>query len=378
MAACLPLAFVVGGPARADRGVFTKVVAFPIKTDFRVVVAWQTDRPIEAVVRYGSSPSQLTKTALPAGIPAAPSQMAFVDVDRGQGVYLAVEDVGTGEQTPIQHVVPRNSYRSYDKRASAYTVNLALWLDSEASPGASPDADLQLIAEGVNVMAERVYDALDGDVRIGKVLISDAPIGRTPHARTFQYDATACEESRTIGADVILMTAFPSSSETNGRWMIDDPCGAVFLGRLGPYGSIWQNELDLGGIMTHELMHYAFGLADQYPKPDGVGDGDADCINDLFDMSLMNKIPTYSGDRWTFTELDRNADDTPCDHGTVAWSWPTLITRYRKVSNPSPNVPAGIVDRLAKGNPDGGALEIWLLDHAPGRGAVLNPYAPEA
>ncbi|HVF53569.1 MAG TPA: hypothetical protein VNC78_08160 [Actinomycetota bacterium] len=364
--------------AGAQRSVFTRVVAFPIKTDFRIAVAWETTGPVEAVVRYGRSPSQLTETVTPEGVAAAPSQLVFIDVDPGQGdVYLQVEDLATGDKTPIQRVVPKNSYRSYDKQRRMYTVNLAIWLDGENSPAPGLDADLGLIAEGVNVMAERVYDALDGSVRIGQVVIADAPVGRAPHVRTFQYEEQACAESGTIGADVVFMTAFPSSSEVNGKWTIDDPCGVVYLGRVGPYGGQWSDELLLGGIMTHELMHYAFGLADQYPKPEGIGDGDASCTNEQFDLSLMNIAPRYVRNRWEYTELDRNAEDTPCDHGTVSWSWPTLTERYVKVPTPVPNIPERIVDDLAKGNPDGGALEIWILDHLPGQGATLTTHSPQ-
>ncbi len=131
--------------------------------------------------------------------------------------------------------------------------------------------------------------------------------------------------------------------------------------------------------MTHELMHYAFGLADQYPKPAGIEDGDAECINETHDISLMNRPPFYADGRWQFTELDRNATDTPCDHGTVDWSWPQLRRRYEKVPAPAPNIPLGHDDRLPVGNADGRGLEIWILDHSVGGGATkLTRYVPEA
>ncbi|MDX1503736.1 MAG: hypothetical protein R3325_15360, partial [Thermoanaerobaculia bacterium] len=367
------LGLVLAGPSyvAAQEPLFLETVGFATKTGFRGVFAWSAAESVSGVVHYGTDPDNLTETVqpLPGGVDTA--QMAVAQIVTGQRYYYQVEDLLTGARSEVGSFVARNAYNDWN--GSIYTLDLLIQLDSQSLPEDIPsDQALADIAAGVNVFAERLYDALDGYARIGTVLITDT---NTDYPLTTPFYGPVCDDEASNLADVLVQTTIPFDSHTWGGWSIDNPCIAFYVGRIGQLVIPWEDDLHFGYVSTHEMMHYAFNAPDLYGEGTVEEENPADCRNLAWDGSLMHNTGGWAG-KWELTELDRNPTLTPCQHGSLPWTWDVLRTRYTEI----PEFPNGPIDHmfddLARGNADGDALQIYILDREPGA-STLTAYTPD-
>lgn len=367
---------VIPRPANAAPS-FDRVVAFATKTGYRAVIAWQASAPVSAEVRLGTSPTNLNRVA--ASQPPQPDAAGMVVVDDlfnpyapatpAQTWFVQVTDTSSGVRSAIVEFDATNAYRDWN--GTSYTVDLLVSVDSPAVSDDVPhDLGLQDIAAGMNILAERIYDATDGFVIIGNVLVTEVDALADSSIDLSCYTPTAI-------ADIEVLTAPPFSSQTS-RWGIEDPCSTIMIGREGQLAvHRWIDDLHVGHVTSHEVGHYGFGADDLYTVASDFPGG-VNCDNPSWDGSLMHNSggwnPTLG--RWDNTELDRNPMLTPCQHGSSIWSWDALRSRYTNV----PRRPSGpvehIIDTEARGNPDGGSLAIWVLDRDV-RGSTLTAYAPD-
>ncbi len=355
-------------PATSVAAQFEQVIGYSTKTGFRAVFAWQADQSVAGIVEYSVDGGE-ARTARPlAGAPDT-AQMAVVDgFEPGQRISYRIRDQLGGTTSAERTFVTGNAYTSWN--GSAYTLNALVQLDSEALPDGIPwDQGLGDLAAGIRIMSERLYDAMDGYARMGMVLVTDTVLNyplNVPFGATANLGKAGCAPMMMDGtgavgptvADFLVQTSIPFDSHTYGGWMIDNPCIGFYIGRVGQLVTPWQDDLHLGYVMTHELMHYAFNAPDLYSL-----NSDADCKNLDWDGSLMYNEGGWNGSRWELTELDRNESATPCNHGTQPYTWDALRERYVRV--PGAATPQHIVDTAARGNTTGGALEIWVLDNNP-------------
>lgn len=353
--------------------VFLETDGFATKTGFRGVFVWRTSQPVTGVVRYGESPEELTQSV--SAVPGAPdtSQIAVVsNLVRGRTYYWQVEDTLTGVKSEIKSFEAKNAYTSWN--GEVYTINMLVQLDLESLPPDIPhDLALQDIADGMNIFAERLYDALDGYARLGKVVITDTNLDYAVN-QPFGDPAggVACDGENTTVADVVVQTTIPFDSHTWSGWAIDNPCIAFYVGRIGQLVVPWEDELHFGHVASHELMHYAFNSPDLYTVEGPVT---VDCRNLDWDGSLMHNTGGFVG-KWELTELDRNPTLTPCFHGNEPYSWDVLRTRYTEVPlNPDGPI-QNMFDLEARGHPDGDGLSIWILDREPAT-STLTAMAPD-
>lgn len=360
---------------------FVDVVGFAAKTGYRGVFAWQASSQVIGVVHYGTDPANLNLTATQYPVPEPDTAaMAVVhDLEIGRTYYFQVEDEISGAKSEVKSFRAANAYTDWD--GSIYTIDMLVQLDSESLPPDIPaDLALENIAAGMNVFAERLYDALDGYVRIGQVLITDTNLDYS--ANTPSTGPPECESTGGNLSDVLVTTSVPFDSHTFGGWAIEDPCISFYLGRAGQLIVPWENDLHLGYVAAHEMLHYAFNAPDLYDvnditqdEPD-YEDDTPWCKNLDWDGSLMLNTGGYAGGRWELTELDRNPNLTPCDHAEEPWSWDALRERYLNVPL-NPNGPIDhIVDTKPRGNEDGGALSIRILDREPAT-STLTVFAPD-
>lgn len=368
--------------AQEEPSIFTETSGFATKTGYRFVFAWEATQQVVPQVEFGTDPGNLNRTAtpIPPGIPDT-AGLALAD-DRsliGQTIFWRVRDLLTDEVSDTKSFVARNAYTAWDPVDESYTINLLIQLDSQSlPPEIDPDVALEDIAEGVNVFAERLFDMLDGHAKLGEVLITDTTTdynGALPFLINF-VNLNECVPATTNVADVIVSTAQPFASQTF-RWAINDPCQAFVIGRLGQLVIPWTDDLHMGGVAAHEMGHYAFGAPDLYNVADitqsepNFGDGIPWCRNLEWDGSMMHNTGGWNGAIWELTELDRNPVTTPCDHEGAPYSWDVLRTRYGNVPESPATGPVGfgidhIFDPLARGNEDGGMLNMCILDREPG------------
>lgn len=362
---------------------FTDVVAFSTKTGFRGVVTWSADEPVSGIVHYGTDPAALDQIGIAPGPPDT-AQLAILDgLTTGSTYHYTVEDVLSGVTTPVRTFEAANAYTAYGAnledtnplaKPNTYTLDLLVQLDSQSlGDDVSQLQALDDIAAGINVMAERLYDAMDGYARIGNVLITDTLIdhaGTTPGVQVVHFPGTC--DAPTNKADFLITTSLPFDSHTFG-YGINEPCTPFYVGRAGQLVVPWEGDLHFGYVATHEMMHYGFGAPDLYPgSPQGALTG-ADCRNTAWDGSLMYNDGGWKGQRWELTEVDRDPALTPCTMGTSGFTWDAMQSRYTNV--PDTSVLEDVFNASARGNPDGGALNIMVLDRELGA-STLTSYSP--
>lgn len=384
--ASLLLAGLMGllAPAAVAAPTFTNTLGFATKTGFRGVFSWQASEPVKAEVHYGTNPGNLDQ--ITAAIPGAPDSAGIAIAEGltiGETYYWKVVDILSGQESEIESFEATNAYTSWD--GSTYTLDLLVQLDSESLPPDVPhDLALKNVAAGINVFAERLYDAMDGYARLGNVLITDTNLDFGANVPFLPADCVAGESN---AADVLIQTTVPFDSHTFGGWSIDNPCISFYVGRLGQLIVPWglggaPEDLHFGYVATHEMMHYAFNSPDLYNPADVNNPRIAGCWNLEWDGSLMHNSGGWVGNKWELTELDRNQQTTPCDHQhSGVWTWDMLRTRYTQVPPADPDGPVGseidhIIDTVARGNEDGGALNIEILDREPGLSTLEN-YTPQ-
>ena len=365
--------FTATVPAGAQQSSpFTRTIGFATKTGFRGVFAWQASQPVIGVVHYGLSPASLTQTASP--IPGAPDTagMAIGTLIRGNTYYFQVEDTLTGERSAISSFQATNAYNDWN--GSIYTIDLLVQLDLNSLPPEIPnDQALSDIAAGINVFAERLYDAMDGYARLGKVIVTDTNLDYAVNVPAQAVPLCPAPEANL--SDILVMTTVPFDSHTFGGFAIDNPCTNIYLGRIGQLVVPWEDDLHFGYTTTHEMLHYGFNAPDLYFEGTAEEPVPADCRNLAWDGSIMHHTGGFTG-KWELTELDRNPTLTPCDHGSLPWSWDQLRVRYTNVPlNPDGPIDDQFNDK-ARGNPDGGALEIFILDREA-EASTLTSFTPD-
>lgn len=377
--------------AAAQQAPFTDVTAFATKTGTRGVVAWQTDAPIQAYVTWE------TDGAEPQGfqVKDAPDTAGVAIIDSlevGKTYTVTVSNALdlTQVSAPVE-LVARNAYTDYgantspadpadvSRRDNVYTIDMLVQLDTQSLPKDVPhDQSLEDAADAFNIVAERMYDALDGHARLGNVLVTDTqfayavnePFG-VEEATTATNEINPCGADRNL-ADVLIQSAPPFDSHTFS-YAIEEPCASFYVGRLGwLIANPWVNDLDMGYTSTHELLHYAFGAPDLYGTSDVTGSGGG-CKNLAWDGSLMHNSGGWTGSRWQLTEVDRNPQLTPCEHGTEPYTWDQIQSRYTQV--PDETELLDVVNYKPRGNPDGGALDIKILDRTPAS-STLSAFTP--
>lgn len=355
---------------------FTDAVAFATKTGFRGVVTWSASSPVAPTIRWGQSPDALDQSLV---VPDAPDTAGVAVIDGleiGTTYYVSIVDGVSGAVVGPLTLVAANAYNNYDQATGVYTLNALVQLDSQSLPADVPaDQALADIAQGVNVFAERVYDALDGHAQLGHVLVTDTQIAYAVNEpfgveETFvpTSNLNPCGADRNL-ADVLIQTSVPFDSHTF-LWAIDEPCTSFYVGREGQLVVPWTGDLHFGYVATHEMLHYAFGAPDLY---DPAETGESGCRNLEWDGSLMHNTGGWAGNQWILTELDRSPEQTPCDHQhDEGYSWDSLQERYTQI----PDGPIEhVVDVQPRGNEDGGALAIRVLDRGPGT-STLTPFTP--
>ncbi len=395
------MAHAEDGPLEGDHGhaegdgFWHVLEGFATKTGFRLVFNWDTEEPITGVVRWGFQEDELDRITLPFASGVDSAQIAITDIDRsdiGNTVYWRVQDQATGMMSPVKSFSATNAWTS-EAEDGIYEIDAVMQLDSKSLPdGMSSTEGLEFLSNSMDVFAERIWDATDGYVRIGTVLVTDTVLNNPAYLPSgFPLScAPGMSESpvpmqHTL-ADFIVQTTVPFDSSTWGpNPMIDNPCTGFYVGRLGQLVIPWGDDLHMASVLAHEFGHYGFGFADLYP----VLTSTANCVNNEFDISMMHNSGGWTGSQWRLSQIDRGPDFTPCNYGNQPASWPILVQRYDRIPLEGrfddPEHPQyGQPDRSigdptqARGNPDGGALDIFIMDHVPGASSIRHYVESES
>lgn len=373
--------FVIALPVLAAPPLFVRTEGFATKVGFRGVFAWQAAQPVRGLVRYGTTPDNLNKVAQSlVGSPDTAAMAIAEGLTVGSTYYWKVEDQLTREASETKSFKAANAYNDWDAADQVYTIDLLVQLDAQSLPDDVPyDMALNNISQGVSIFAERLYDAMDGYARIGDVIVTDTNLDYSANQNNPPTQPPpVCQEGNY--SDVLVQTQVPFDSHTWSGWSISRPCVSFYVGRIGQLVVPWGDtsgaeDLHFGIVSAHEMMHYAFNAPDLYSAADINNPRASGCWNLAWDGSLMHNTSGWNGSRWELTELDRSQALTPCDHQfSGSWTWQELRNRYTEV--PDETVPpTHVIDEDARGNEDGGALNIMVLDREPGA-STLTSFTP--
>lgn len=387
---------VVGtGHGSTDDGFWNVVTGFATKTGYRLVFSWDADAPVNGYVEWGTEADALHGVARPPTEGPDTAGIAVVDVGQalvGETIHYRVVDGSTGKASDVHTLTAANGWTT-NGTDGPHEIDLIVQVDSEALPSIVPvDQGLRDVSRAVDVMAERIWDATDEHIRIGDVIVTDTvlnypanvPFG--PGACYAKEQVNGWEVQHTI-PDIIFQSSVPFDSHTYAGAM-SDPCTGIYMGRLGQLVVWWGSvtggveRLHVGQVLAHEMGHYAMGLPDLYPGP-GEAVSSADCWDpNGHDITMMHTKFGWDGWKWEGTELDRNNTLTPCDYGSEDPSWPILANRYPGVptlqeleddpnADPYPNQDDSKAD-VPMGNPDGGELDVYVLDNQPGSSKLVH------
>jgi hypothetical protein len=176
-------AVTIAWPVNAESSPFTKIDTFAIKTGYRGVVVWEASSVVQPILHFGESAGDLDRTASTIG--GAPDSAGVVIAEGltiGRTYIGQLEDRLTGTRSDPFPIEAKNANSAWDPIAEAYTINMLVQIDTQALPPEVPgDLALGELSQGMSVFAERVHDATDGYVRIGKVLVTDTNFDYTPN-----------------------------------------------------------------------------------------------------------------------------------------------------------------------------------------------------
>jgi hypothetical protein len=406
-----PIPVVGAEHGTSDDGFWNQAHGMATKSGYRLVFTWDADVPVNGYAEWGFAPDQLDDVARPPGGNPDTAGIAVTDIPRddvNRTIYYRIVDGISGKHTDVRSFPATNGWTS-DASDGVHEIDLVVQIDSESLPSVTPiDVGLQDLALGMDVAAERIWDASDGYARVDDVVVTDTALS---YAANVPYGGTGCaadpqangyDVQHTV-ADVLVQSSLPLDSHTFAKAM-EDPCRAIYMGRLGQLVVQWGglgggfDFVHFGQVAAHELGHYAMNLPDLYPLAgtgdcwSGVtGEPGADVDNDdepeNHDISMMHNEFGYNGARWQGSEIDRGNAITPCNYGNEPASWPILAGLYPGVptiqeleddpdETPYPNHDDSD-HREPFGNPDGVAgsgdgYDAYVLDSEPVRSTLTH------
>lgn len=287
-----------------------------LKTGKRFAVVWSSTAASTGTVRYsvnGGGFSTLTET-----VPT--KAHVFVLSSLPQDGTICFEAAEGTTKAPIHAAQLSNAMFAFDEASQTYTVNMMVLADEQA--------DLNEVRAGSDRMAQMVWDATDGWVRIGNVLVV---------SNDFQHHNAGYPTCAIL--NVPGCTQYWDVLFTNAA----DPAGAASTYRKGvrdDYASVWMNQYhqampgplamdDTGAVWTHELGHYLFDMADLY--------GDNTVItSECYDAGTGISIMAGSREATEYDDPKAPCANQPAGYTT---SWELLQGEFPKV----PDRPGGPV-----------------------------------
>ncbi|HVM44883.1 MAG TPA: hypothetical protein VM582_03015 [Candidatus Thermoplasmatota archaeon] len=319
-----------GQPVTATHGAgdprLPTLVYAALKTGFRAVVAWETAEPEAARLSYS-----LDGGASHVLVESAPRTFHLFVIDGLPiGRTLCFTPLtATGAPAGSMHAFKtRNAMNAHD--GTAYTLNLLVL--------ANEQSNLARVEDGMDGYSRRLYDATDGHVRSGRIIIVFGDLQHHnagyPTCVVFASSVPGCAQFYDA---LFTFGATPQGAASTFLDGIQMRSGAIWMNWYHQAGLVSTGD-NVAAVMMHEVGHYAFGARDVYG-------GALGCYDAAKGLSVM-------GSSRGATEFDDEINRCP-DESTIAGyapSYPRLRQRF-------PLVPdrMGVIDPGPEGN--GGIYE---------------------
>jgi uncharacterized repeat protein (TIGR02543 family) len=275
------------------------IVATPTKIGNAAVITFDTDVPTtNNIVIYGqSSPPSTTSSP---GLDNVYEHAVVISGLTPNSAYyyqVGVTYFGLSYVSSVNTFVARNAKNAWD--GSKYTINMLITLTWDV-PATSDTFLTTWFTSNTSYMAQAaqdIYDATDGYIRLGTVLVVDK-----------QTQGNALWNSSDMNFEENTYDSTGGSTPYtyyDGKWnhtpAIENPNGGVGM-QFGQNGSIYnedwswdsagQGSLYQSGwqarIITHEFGHYALYLPDRYDREDQTGNYSFWDTNNTYDSDLMS------------------------------------------------------------------------------------------
>ncbi len=275
----------------------SNIVATPTKIGNAVVITWDTDVPTtdNTVIYDQLSPPRSTSSPGLDNVYQHAVVMTGITPNSTYYYRVGVTYLGSRYVSNVNTFVAKNAKNAWD--GSKYTINMMATLDWDV-PSTSDTFLTTWFTKVDSYMAQAaqyIYDATDGYIRLGTVLVVDSQAegnmlwnssdmtfkqntydstgGITPYTYDDgKWNHTAGIENPNAG---VGMRFGETGSIYNEDWSWDS------TGKGSVYQSGWQAR-----IITHEFGHYALYLPDRYDRDDQTDnysfwDTDNTCDSDL-------------------------------------------------------------------------------------------------
>lgn len=309
-----------------------------VKTGFRFVVAWESPQAGTGTLRVLVGDGAWENHTDPLSRRVHVFLIQFLPVG-GVLCFQAFDATAGGTVSSHVHAVRlANAMNAYDPYAGTYSINLVT--------SANHLSNRAILEAGYRHFAEALWDATDGRVRAGHLIVLYNDFER-PYVIVTGLGLAPAR----IWHDVIFQHDFPLyAGYTRRDGIADADEGFIVM------NSLWEAPAyatsptpalvhEVGHILLHELGHYAFGALDLYTDVD-------DCFEAATTISVM-------GGNLQATEFDdelRRCPNAASISGYVP-TWTLLRERF-----PAVGARDGAIDPGPEG--DGGAFQFRAYDVA--------------
>jgi hypothetical protein len=280
-----------------------------LKSGFRFVVAWSTEQATAETLRFtiGRGGESTTTELVPTKV------HLFVLEGMAPGDTICFIAGGA----PLHAARAANAMTSFQPGDphGTYVVNYLVLVNE--------GGDLAEVQAGMARFADMLWDATDGWVRAGALLVVDGDYLHHNSGWSTCYlpsiDTPLCNRLFDV---IVTEDALPQGAASTYRKGVTDPDVAMwmnmhFQAMPGPL----SND-DFGAVLTHESGHYLFDMDDLYGDP-VVPDSQA-CDVAQFDISIM-------GGGRDVTEFDDMAHPCPTQGSGYVPSWTLMRGQFKEI-----------------------------------------------
>lgn len=285
-----------------------------LKTGFRFAVVWSTEEPTTETLRYSvAGGPELTVTEL---APTRVHLFALEGLPEGKTICFRAGSAPLHAARLANAMTAFQPAPATSTAQGTYTLNVMV-LVNEAG-------DLTEVEPGMDRFAQMIWDATDGGVRVGAMLIVAADYAHHnvgwPTCGLIDTAPVVCNN---LYDAIVTEAANPAGAASTNRQGIREPQLTIWMNLH------WQavpgplSLDDFGAVLTHEAGHYVFDMDDLYGSNTVVT---TECYDETTGVSIM------AGDR-SATEFDDPM--TPCPNQPPGYttSWEFLQGQFPEVAD---------------------------------------------
>lgn len=270
-----------------------------LKTGFRFAAVWSSESPTTASLTYKAGLDERTLTET---VPTTVHLFVADNLPEGATLCFTASMGGVTTATHAVRLVNGPTAFANATPHGTYTTNY-LVLNNDGG-------DLSEVEVGIPRFAQMTWDATDGWVRVGAVLVLSGDYLHHNVGWPTCYLTAIPAACSNVFDVLVTLGASPQGAASTYRQGIRDANAAMWmnLDQQAMPGPI-QND-DFGAVLTHENGHYAFDMLDLYGDPIIT----TECFDPAIGISIM-------ASNRKATEFDDPA--TPCPNQPAGYktSW---------------------------------------------------------